>query len=61
MPPGLSPMHLLVIFVVALNVLGPDKMPDAVRKGARLLGEARQWSARISEELQSVVSMQTRT
>ncbi|MDQ6728026.1 MAG: twin-arginine translocase TatA/TatE family subunit [Actinomycetota bacterium] len=52
-------MHLLVIFVIALIVLGPEKMPDAMRKGARLLGEARQWSARISEELQSVVSVQT--
>lgn len=52
-------MHLLVIFVVALIVLGPDKMPEAVRKGARLLGEARRWGARISEELQSVVSLHT--
>jgi len=50
-------MHLLVIFVVALLVLGPDKMPDAVRKGAALLGEARQWSARISDEVQSAVSL----
>ncbi len=51
-------MHLLVIFVVALLVLGPDKMPDAVRKGAALLGEARQWSARISDEVQSAVSLE---
>jgi Sec-independent protein translocase protein TatA len=43
--------------VVALIVLGPDKMPEAMRKGGRLLGEARQWSARISEELQSAVSV----
>jgi len=48
----------MVVFVVALIVLGPDKMPEAMRKGARLLGEARQWSARISEELQSAVSLQ---
>lgn len=59
MPPGLSPTHLLVIFVVALLVLGPDKMPEAIRKAARLLGEAREWSARISEEVQHVVSVQT--
>ncbi len=52
-------MHLLVIFVVALLVLGPDKMPDAVRKGASLLGEARRWSARISDEVQSAVSLET--
>ncbi len=51
-------MHLLVIFVVALLILGPDKMPDAVRKGASLLGEARQWSARISDEVQSAVSLE---
>lgn len=59
MPPGLSPVHLLVIFVVALIVLGPDKMPDAMRKGARLLGEARQWSARISDEMQGALTEQT--
>ncbi len=52
-------MHLLVIFVVALLVLGPDKMPDAVRKGAALLGEARQWSARISDEVQSAVALES--
>jgi len=33
-------------------------MPDAVRKGASLLGEARQWSARISDEVQSAVSLE---
>ncbi len=58
-PAGLSPMHLLVIFVVALVVLGPDKMPDAIRQGARFLGEAREWMARMSEEMQNVVSMQS--
>ncbi len=57
MPPGLSPIHLVVIFVVALVVLGPDKMPDAVRKGASLLGEVRQWSTRMSDEVQSAVSL----
>ncbi len=46
----------MVIFVVALIVLGPEKMPEAMRRGGRLLGEARQWSARISAELQSTVS-----
>ncbi len=59
MPAGLSPSHLVIIFVVALIVLGPDKMPDAVRKGARLLGEARQWSERISAEVQSAVTEHT--
>lgn len=58
-PPGLSPVHLLVIFAVALIVLGPDKMPEAVRKGARLLGEARQWSARISDEVQNAILVQS--
>lgn len=48
-----------MILVVALLVLGPDKMPNAVRKGASFLSEARQWSARISEEVQSAVSLET--
>ena len=60
MPPGLSPVHLLVIFTVALIVLGPEKCPEAIGKGFRLLGEVRQWIARSSEELHSAVSMQTR-
>ncbi|MDQ6946555.1 MAG: twin-arginine translocase TatA/TatE family subunit [Actinomycetota bacterium] len=58
MPAGLSPMHLLVIMVVALVVLGPDRLPDAVRSAARFFGEARQWSASMSEELHSAVSME---
>ncbi len=59
-PAGLSPMHLLVIMVVALVVLGPDKLPDAVRTAARIIGETRQWSASMSEELHSAVSMEMR-
>lgn len=58
-PPGLSPVHLLVIFVVALIVLGPEKGPEALGKGARLLGEAKQWVARAAEEMQGAVSLQS--
>lgn len=57
MPPGLSPVHLVVIFVVALIVLGPESLPEVARKGAILLGEARQWRSRISQELQDMVSL----
>ncbi len=59
-PAGLSPMHLLVVMVVALVVLGPDKLPDAARTAARFFGEARQWSASMSEELHNAVSMEVR-
>jgi Sec-independent protein translocase protein TatA len=55
-PPGLSPVHIVVVLVVALIVLGPEKLPEVARKGATLLVEARQWQARISDELQSAMS-----
>lgn len=56
MPVGLSPTHLLVILVVALIVLGPEKMPEAIRTTARALGEARQWTARLSQHVDDALA-----
>lgn len=56
MPAGLSPTHLLVILVVALIVLGPEKMPEAIRTTARALGEARQWTARLSQHVDDALA-----
>jgi len=57
MPAGLtSPMHLFIIISVALIVLGPEKLPHALRQVGRTMGEVRRWSDSISGELRSVLS-----
>lgn len=57
MPPGLSPVHLMVILAVALIVLGPEKLPDAARRVGRLIAQAREVSSRFSAEVQSALSV----
>ena len=37
MPPGLNPVHVLIVLVVALIVLGPEKLPDAARTLGRFI------------------------
>ena len=60
MPAGLtSPVHLFVITVVALIVLGPEKLPHALRQFGRTMGEVRRWSQSISSEVQGVLSLDT--
>lgn len=44
-------MELLVIFVVALLVLGPTKLPEAGRQVGRALAEFRRWSSGVQQEL----------
>lgn len=57
MPPGLtSPVHLLIVLVVALIVLGPEQLPGALRQVGRFLGEVQQWSARLREQMDTVVA-----
>lgn len=50
---NLGPMELLVIVVVALVVLGPQRLPDAMRQVGKGIGEARRWSAQLTNEVQS--------
>jgi sec-independent protein translocase protein TatB len=57
-PPGLtSPFHLLVIIVVALVVLGPENLPQALRQAGRAMAEFRRWSDSASVELRDVLSL----
>ena len=46
----------MVVFAVALIVLGPEKLPEAAQRVGRLLAEARQLSARFSAEVQQAMS-----
>jgi sec-independent protein translocase protein TatB len=50
-PLNLSFTHIMVVLVVALIVLGPDKLPDAARTLARWIGEFRRMSAGLQAEV----------
>lgn len=48
---NVGPGELLVILLVALVVLGPDKLPDAARKMGNVMGELRRMSHGFQEEM----------
>ena len=52
-------MELLVIFVVALLVLGPTKLPEAGRQIGRALAEFRRWSTGVQNELREALEAET--
>ncbi len=47
--------ELMLIALVALLVLGPDKLPDFARKSARILGQLRSMSQGFQNEMKSVM------
>jgi TatA/E family protein of Tat protein translocase len=51
-----SPLHILVVALVALLVLGPDQLPKAARSFGRGIRELRRVQAHLSHELRDVVS-----
>lgn len=44
-------MELIVIFVVALVVLGPEKMPYYTKKAGQLLGQLKGYSNKLAEDI----------
>jgi Tat protein translocase TatB subunit len=48
--------EILVILVVALLVLGPNKLPEAARQAGRALAELRKMSAGFQAELRDVIN-----
>jgi sec-independent protein translocase protein TatB len=48
---NIGPAELLVIAAVALIVLGPDKLPGAMRSVGRVMGELRRISGGFQDEL----------
>jgi sec-independent protein translocase protein TatB len=48
---SLSPAKLLVILVIALIVLGPEKLPQMARQVGALWHDLRQWRGRIESEV----------
>ncbi len=50
---SLDPAKLLVVLVVALVVLGPDKLPRAARQAGAAWNQLRRWRARLEDEVRS--------
>jgi Sec-independent protein translocase protein TatA len=49
----LSPPKLLMILVIALIVLGPDKLPSAARRVGSLWSEFNRWRAHLETEVRA--------
>ena len=49
-----SPLHWLVVAVIALMVLGPDKLPDAARKSAKAWRELQEMRGVLMGHLRDV-------
>jgi sec-independent protein translocase protein TatA len=49
----LSPWHLLIVFVVAVLVFGPDKLPEIARQIGRGLHEFRKVRGSFDDNLRS--------
>ena len=56
--PQIGPMEILVIFVVALLVLGPSKLPEAGRQVGRAMSEFRRWSTGVQSELREALEIE---
>ena len=55
--PQIGPMEIMVIFVVALLVLGPSKLPEAGRQVGRAMTEFRRWSTGVQTELREALEI----
>ncbi len=51
----LDPAKLLIVAVVALLVLGPDKLPTAARKASSLLSDLRRLRGSLHQQIQDQV------
>ena len=51
---GLSPVRLLIIVIVALIVLGPDKLPQVAKQAGSLWHSLRSLQQRVEDEIREV-------
>jgi sec-independent protein translocase protein TatB len=49
--------EILIIVLIALIFLGPDRMPDAAKKLGRFLGEARRMTSGFQEEIRNAMDL----
>ncbi len=52
---NIGPAELMVILVIALLVLGPNKLPDAARQVGRAVGELRRLSSGFQAEMRDAL------
>ncbi len=50
---------MLVVTVIALIVLGPEKLPQVARKAGRAMGEVQRWMRVAEDEARSVLDFDT--
>jgi Tat protein translocase TatB subunit len=55
MPTSLGPAEILVILIVALIVLGPERLPKAARQLGKAFGEVRRWSSGVQDDLRGAL------
>ncbi len=48
---SIGPLEILIVLVVALLVLGPQKLPDAARSVGRAIGEVRRYTTGFQNEM----------
>jgi sec-independent protein translocase protein TatB len=53
---NIGPEKLLLLFIIALIVLGPSKLPDAARSLGKALGEFRRVSGRLQNEVRDALA-----
>ena len=53
---NVGPAEILVILVVALLVLGPQKLPDAARQLGKAMSEFRRVTSGLQDEVRGVLS-----
>ena len=53
---GVGPLELLVIAVLALIFIGPQRLPDVIRQVMRAIRELREYAGQVQEELTSELS-----
>ncbi len=53
--PQIGPLEIVVIFVVALVVFGPNKLPEIGRQVGKAMGEVRKFQASFKRDLDEVM------
>jgi sec-independent protein translocase protein TatA len=61
MPSSLGPAEIMVILLVALIVLGPQKLPNAARQVGKTIAEVKRWSKVVQDDIRSVVRAEDAT
>ncbi|MBI3914904.1 MAG: twin-arginine translocase TatA/TatE family subunit [Chloroflexi bacterium] len=51
---GLQPTHLILIFVVALLIFGPQRLPELAKSFGKTIGEFKRASSDLTEPVRSI-------